>query len=59
MLEDGADGGIVDFQDFLGRVRVRTSDVYVCSRCAATYRIASTTHFATGAISRSRRPPYH
>lgn len=48
--------GLFDFQDFLGlthAVLYTFACVYVCVWCAATCRIASTTHFATGTISRA------
>lgn len=66
--EDGAGSGIVRFSGFPRShalvvlsvcVRVSVMCMYVCVRvcvcaCATTYRIASSTHFATGAISRAR-----
>lgn len=67
--EDGAGGGIVRFSGFPRshtHTRTRTyafvynvrAGVYMCAvRGDATCRIASTTHFVTGAISRARRPP--
>lgn len=46
--------GSFDFQDFLAHTHTLWLRICVC---AATCRIASTTHFTTGAISRARRPP--